>query len=148
MIFCRTGFHKPKWNLTQCSIKTKTINFSSVATFTQPLANPHTCSVSHLHSQIQAQMACVNLGYLFSTDLIVAGLQQLILHVLLLFFTVANGSCVTHLQLQQVLNIAVGKQTSQNSLHKKEGCVRLRDGLLMFNKCSEEERSRQCYVSA
>lgn len=44
-IFCRFGFHKPKQNHTECSIKLKKITIFSVATFTQPWQT-HTCLVS------------------------------------------------------------------------------------------------------
>lgn len=57
--------------------KTKTSNVFSVVAFTGLLANSSSCVVTYLHSQIQVQMVCIYSGSIFSTDLIVARLQQL-----------------------------------------------------------------------
>lgn len=65
-IFSRFGFHKPKQNHTQCSIKqaNKQISIFSGATSPQPWQT-HTCLRSHLHSPIQSQIACLDLGHTF-----------------------------------------------------------------------------------
>lgn len=105
--------------------KTKTSNVFSVTTFTCLLVNSSSCVVTYLHSQIQIQMVCIYSGSIFSTDLIVAGLQ-LRWYIWMHFLTVANRSCITHFKLQQVLNIAVHKiNITPNSLHIKDGCCAL-----------------------